>query len=77
MCSPSTQVRERVAKAKRYATFGVREMWLVDPAAKTIEVLVNADDGFRRAGLSGEAHVMRSTILQGFEFAVAPVFRPI
>ena len=74
--SPSTETRDRVAKAKRYATFGVREMWLVDPAAKTIEVLVNSE-GFRRQTLCGETDVVRSTLLPGFEFPAGPIFRPI
>jgi Uma2 family endonuclease len=75
--SPSTESRDRVAKAKRYAAFGVREMWLVDPAAKTIEVLVNAGDGFRRDSLDAEGDTVRSAILSGLEFPAAPVFRPI
>ena len=75
--SPSTETRDRVAKAKRYATFGVREMWLVDPAAKTIEVLVNSEEGFRRQTLCGETDVVRSTLLPGFEFPAGPIFRPI
>lgn len=75
--SPSTESRDRVAKAKRYAAFGVREMWLVDPAENTIEVLTNEGDGFRRARLYAEIDVVRSTILEGFELDVAPVFRPI
>jgi Uma2 family endonuclease len=75
--SPSTETRDRTAKAKRYATFGVREMWLVDPDGKTIEVLVNSPEGFRREALYGEADTARSAILTGLEFPVAPVFRPI
>jgi Uma2 family endonuclease len=75
--SPSTERRDRIAKAKRYATFGVCEMWLVDPAAKTIEVLANAGEGFRREALYSEAETVRSVILPGLEFAAAPVFRPI
>ncbi len=66
--SPSTEARDRVAKAKRYATFGVREMWLVDPGARTIEVLVNGEDGFRREGLYSEAQAVRSVVLPGLEF---------
>jgi hypothetical protein len=50
---------------------------LVDPAAKTIEVLVNAGDGFRLGALYGEAATVRSTVLQGFELSAAPVFQPI
>jgi Uma2 family endonuclease len=75
--SPSTESRDRVAKAKRYAAFGVREMWLADPEAKTIEVLVNAGEGFRREALYGEGEIVRSPLLLGLEFQAGPVFRSI
>lgn len=75
--SPSTESRDRVAKAKRYATFGVREMWLVDPAGKTIEVLVNTEEGFRRDAIYAEPDTVRSVILSGLAFPAAPVFWPI
>ncbi len=75
--SPSTESRDRIAKAKRYATFGVREMWLVDHSATTIEVLVNSEEGFRREALFGEADTVRSVILPRLAFPAAPIFRPI
>lgn len=75
--SPSTESRDRVAKAKRYATFGVREMWLVDPVAKTIEILVNSEEGFRREALYGEMETVRSMVVPGLEFPAAPVFQPV
>jgi len=75
--SPSTETRDREAKAKRYATFGVREMWLVDPIRKTIEVLVGSEEGWRRVALYAEGDTVRSVILSGLEFPAAPVFRPI
>ncbi len=75
--SPSTEDRDRIAKAKRYATFGVREMWLVDPAAKTIEVLLNTGEGFRQQLVAAGDVPVRSTVLSGLEFSAAPVFRPI
>jgi Uma2 family endonuclease len=75
--SPSTQTRDRVAKAKRYAAFGVREMWLVDTAAKTIEVLVNTGDGFQTVAVHGEGHSVHSTVLLGLDFPAGPVFRPV
>jgi Uma2 family endonuclease len=52
-------------------------MWLVDPSAKTIEVLVNTGEGFRREALYAETHTVRSVVLPGFEFPAGPVFRPI
>jgi Uma2 family endonuclease len=75
--SPSTETRDRVAKAKRYSSFGVGEMWLVDPAANTVEVFVNSEAGFRRDALYGEMDTVRSILLAGLEFPAAPLFRPI
>ena len=37
--SPSTEARERDFKAKRYLGLGVAEVWLIDRAAETIEIV--------------------------------------
>lgn len=37
--SPSTQRRDRTDKLAIYAAFGVSHCWLIDPIAKTLEVL--------------------------------------
>ena len=44
--SPSTARMDRLLKLNRYAEAGVREYWLVDPAARTIEILVNNGERF-------------------------------
>ena len=75
--SPSTESRDREAKAKRYAAFGVREMWLVSPEGRTIEVCLNTASGFRQEALYGEDDTVRSTLLPGLEFPAAPIFRAI
>lgn len=72
--SPSTESRDRIAKAKQYARFGVREMWLVDPDARTIEVLVNSPEGFVRHELFCAGQFVRSVVLSGLEFPVDPIF---
>ena len=36
--SPSTRDRDRILKRRLYARHGVRELWLVDPEARTVEV---------------------------------------
>ncbi|MBN1479338.1 Uma2 family endonuclease [candidate division KSB1 bacterium] len=36
--SPSTAKRDRDIKHKRYAVYGVREYWIVDPDKQTIEI---------------------------------------
>src|SRR5438128_192534 len=46
--SRSTAERDRTIKAKLYARAGARELWLLDPVAKTFEVLINTDSGFHR-----------------------------
>ncbi len=72
--SPGTRKRDRVFKSKRYARFGVREMWIADPDRKTIEVFVNAEKGFRPEALYAGAEVLRSPLLPGLEIPVTRVF---
>ncbi|MEO8347519.1 MAG: Uma2 family endonuclease [Acidobacteriota bacterium] len=72
--SPGTRKRDRVFKSKRYARFGVREMWIADPDRKTIEVFVNAEGGFRPDVLYGGEDVLRSPLLPGLEIPLGRVF---
>ena len=44
--SPSTARMDRLLKLDRYAEAGVREYWLVDPVARTIEFYVNGGEHF-------------------------------
>ena len=44
--SPSTTDRDRVIKRKLYDKFGAREFWIVDPEAKSVEVVVRRGEGF-------------------------------
>ena len=72
--SPGTRKRDRVFKAKRYARFGVTEMWFADPGGKTVEVLVNTEHGFRREALYTGHDVLRSPSLPGLEVPLTRVF---
>jgi Uma2 family endonuclease len=72
--SPGTRKRDRVFKSKRYARFGVREMWIADPDKKTIEVHVNAEKSFRREALYAGDDVLLSPLLPGLEVPLARVF---
>jgi Uma2 family endonuclease len=72
--SPGTRKRDRFIKSKRYARFGVREMWIADPQKKTIEVFVNAEEGFRRDALYAGDDVLRSPLLPGLEVQLSRVF---
>jgi len=72
--SPGTRKRDRFIKAKRYARFGVLEMWIADPRKKTIEVFVNTDDGFRREAIYTAEDVLISPLLPGLEVPLPRVF---
>ena len=72
--SPSTEERDREMKAKLYARNGVRELWIVDPAAKTIELYAGSGAAFGRVALFTVADTVRSAVLPGLEISLALVF---
>ena len=72
--SPGARKRDRVFKSKRYARFGVHEMWIADPDKKTIEVHVNAEKSLRREALYAGDDVLVSPLLPGLGIPLARVF---
>jgi len=69
--SPSTAKRDRGIKIRLYAAAGVREVWLVDPDAETVEVL-DLSTGARRVFAKGEQAA--SVAIPGFAADVAGLF---
>ncbi len=63
--SPSNRGHDFIKKAAQYATFGVREYWIVDAEAETILVQVLRDGLF--VSLVAEDGIVRSEVLPGFE----------
>lgn len=49
-------------------------MWIADPEKKTVEVLVNTEEGFRQEALYAGDDVLRSPLLPGLEVPLARVF---
>lgn len=68
--SSSTEAVDRGEKFGEYARAGVREYWLVDLAAGTIEVYVLRGGVYHLLDRWGKGEVARSEVLAGFETSV-------
>ncbi len=75
--SPESRRRDRIDKRDLYEQHGIKEYWMLDPEAETIEVLSLKRGEFElqgRWGIEGNAH---STLLKGFELSVGALFRDL
>ena len=72
--SPSTERLDRTVKRERYARFGVREYWIADIVARTIEVNVSDGEKFAVAGVYGEGETFESGLLPGLKVDISGVF---
>ncbi len=72
--SPSTALYDRTTKADTYAALGVTELWLVDPATRTIEQRVLRDDRLVPVRTTGVGDTLASTAFAGLTIAVADAF---
>jgi len=73
--SPSTRHVDRGPKHDVYAAAGVREYWLGDPLARTVEVLVLRDGAYVLFGKFGQGERLRSEVLPGFEPPLDQIFK--
>lgn len=72
--SPSNWVYDRTRKQKTYEQAGVREYWIVDYRARTVDVLVLEGHEFVQRGQYREGDVAPSEALPGFAIPVADIF---
>lgn len=68
--SPSTRRRDRTVKATKLLAAGVEEVWLVDPAHRTLELRT-----VRGAVLARGSDEIRSSVLVGVTLVPEPFFR--
>lgn len=73
--SPATEARDRGLKLKVYARYGVGEYWIVDPAARAIEVYRLASQGFLLATRCGKGSALETPLLPGFSLPIDTIFR--
>jgi Uma2 family endonuclease len=72
--SPSDSVSELLKKLNDYHRIGVKEVWLVNPLAKTVEVLAWRRDDWELVGVFGETGTVRSRVLSELGLPVAQIF---
>ncbi len=72
--SPGTEQRDRIIKRKLYGIHGAKEFWIVDPQAKTIEVIGWQGSDFKTLQVYPEGALFQSSLLKGFQFPVTDLF---
>ena len=72
--SPDSRRRDRIDKRDLYEQHGVREYWLIDPEASTVEVLYLESGEYLLLGRWHSGQRARSRLLKGFEVSVAELF---
>ena len=72
--SSSTAHRDRTFKRALYARHGVREFWLVDTDAHTVEVLLLGENGYNAVSTYGTGQTLTSPTLTGFALNIDDLF---
>ena len=73
--SPEGVERDRIVKRDLYARNGVKEYWIVDPEAESVEVLCLSGDRYEPGGYFRGADTLVSPGLTDLALPVAPLFR--
>lgn len=74
--SPSTALLDRKRKLPIYARAGVGHVWLVDPIARTLEVYVLVDGGYRFVAAYGEQDRARIVPFDAIELELGALWLP-
>ena len=72
--SPGTATYDRGYKQGLYSRHDVREYWLVDPDAETVEVLAESQEGLVPIATYDAAGTLTSPLLEGLAIELAGVF---
>jgi Uma2 family endonuclease len=72
--SPGSAIYDRNTKADTYWALGVRELWLVDEARRTVELRYQGQKGFEVIGIFKPGDQLISRVLPGLRFDVRSIF---
>ena len=71
--SPESRKRDRIDKRDLYEQHGIKEYWIVDPEAETVEVLYLESGQYKLIGRWNPGQRARSRLLKGFKVSVSAV----
>ncbi|PYV42837.1 MAG: Uma2 family endonuclease [Acidobacteria bacterium] len=69
-----TAFRDRGIKQKLYARAGVKEYWIVDPEARTIDVMALGPHGYLLVGVYRKEETLQSPPLPGLAIPLGRIF---
>jgi Uma2 family endonuclease len=72
--SPGTWARDVGPKLREYERAGTRELWLVDPASRTVLVFRRDGTGFATTADLGAGEALTTPLLPGFSLALDALF---
>lgn len=72
--SPGTALYDRTTKADTYGALGVRELWLVDGVAQTIEIRYQTGGGFGEREVFSETETVVSRVFPTLALPVSQIF---
>jgi Uma2 family endonuclease len=72
--SPATAGHDRAVKLPIYAEAGVPEVWLIDPKAKTVEVLRLREAKYVAEATYAGRHVLTSVLFRGWQLSLHDLF---
>ena len=73
--SPGSAIYDRNTKADTYAALGVKELWLADEVAETVEVRTLRGDRYDESKVLAIGDQLTSSVIPGLNIAVANVFQ--
>ncbi len=72
--SPGGRNRDRIEKRDLYEQYGIKEYWMIDPEAETVEVLFRQGGQYQLSMRRGKGEQAASSLLPGFEVSVDHLF---
>ena len=73
--SVHTETIDRKKKKELYAQHGVREYWIADPEAKTIDQFLNENGQFTLIHTIKSGETLASQIVEGLQVSVDEIFK--